>query len=199
MDIELRDIDLLTLDPSNARKHGKRNISAIAASLSRFGQRRPAVVRTDGTVLAGNGMLEAARGLGWSQVAVTVVPDEWSVEEARAYALADNRTGELAEWDVAILDDHIVSLVVAGLDIESLGFDTPAPLDGLPDLADGDKGDLQQITFTLHTEQAEVIRNALAASKALGSFVDTGNENSNGNAIARVCELWLGEYGDDLR
>lgn len=199
MDIELRDIDLLRLDPANARKHGKRNISAIAESLSRFGQRRPAVVRTDGTVLAGNGMLEAARGLGWSQVAVTVVPDEWSVEEARAYALADNRTGELAEWDVAILDDHIVSLVVAGLDIEALGFDTPAPLDGLPDLSDGDKGDLQQITFTLHTDQADVIRNALAASKALGSFVDTGNENSNGNAIARVCELWLGEYGDDLR
>lgn len=199
MDIELRDIDLLRLDPANARKHGKRNISAIAESLSRFGQRRPAVVRTDGTVLAGNGMLEAARGLGWSEVAVTVVPDEWSVEEARAYALADNRTGELAEWDVAILDDHIVSLVVAGLDIEALGFDTPAPLDGLPDLSDGDKGDLQQITFTLHTDQADVIRNALAASKALGSFVDTGNENSNGNAIARVCELWLGEYGDDLR
>jgi site-specific DNA-methyltransferase (adenine-specific) len=85
------------------------------------------VIRSDGTVLAGNGMLEAARSLGWSELAVTVVPDGWSDEQARAYALADNRTGELAEWDVAVLDEHLVELEVAGLDIESLGFESPTP------------------------------------------------------------------------
>ncbi len=199
MDIQTWDVADLRQDPRNARKHGKRNLDTIKASLQQFGQRRAAVVRSDGTVLAGNGMLAAAKELGWAQLAVTVVPDEWSDDEARAYALADNRTGELAEWDVAVLDEHIVELTVAGLDLEALGFDVPASLDGLPDLADGDKGDYEQITFTLHRDQAEAVRNATAAAKALGAFVDTGNDNANGNAIARVCELWLGEYGDGIR
>lgn len=123
MDIETRNINDLRSDPRNARKHGKRNLATIRASLEQFGQRRAAVIRSDGTVLAGNGMLEAARSLGWSDLSVTVVPDEWSDEQARAYALADNRTGELAEWDVAVLDQHLVELEVAGLDIEALGFD----------------------------------------------------------------------------
>jgi DNA modification methylase len=125
MKIETRAIDSLRPDSRNARKHGERNLATIRASLEQFGQRRAAVVRSDGTVLAGNGMLEAARSLGWSELSVTVVPDEWSDEEARAYALADNRTGELAEWDVAVLDEHLVELEVAGLDIEALGFEPP--------------------------------------------------------------------------
>jgi DNA modification methylase len=123
MRIETRAIANLRPDSRNARKHGKRNLATIRASLEQFGQQRAAVIRSDGTVLAGNGMLEAARSLGWVDLAVTVVPDGWSDEQARAYALADNRTGELAEWDVAVLDEHLVELEVAGLDIESLGFE----------------------------------------------------------------------------
>jgi site-specific DNA-methyltransferase (adenine-specific) len=125
MKIETRSIGSLLPDSRNARKHGKRNLATIRASLEQFGQQRAAVIRSDGTVLAGNGMLEAARSLGWTELAVTVVPDEWPDEQARAYALADNRTGELAEWDVAVLDEHLVELEVAGLDIEALGFDRP--------------------------------------------------------------------------
>jgi DNA modification methylase len=125
MKIETRAIDNLRPDSRNARKHGKKNLATIRASLEQFGQQRAAVIRSDGTVLAGNGMLEAARELGWTDLAVTVVPDDWTDEQARAYALADNRTGELAEWDVAVLDEHLVELEVAGLDIESLGFEPP--------------------------------------------------------------------------
>jgi len=127
MDIQTWDIDRLRPDARNARKHGKKNLATIRASLEQFGQRRAAVVRSDGTVLAGNGMLQAARSLGWSELHVTVVPDDWSDEQGRAYALADNRTGELAEWDVAVLDEHLVELEVAGLDIEALGFESPTP------------------------------------------------------------------------
>jgi hypothetical protein len=125
MKIETRTIVSLRPDSRNARKHGKRNLATIRASLEQFGQQRAAVIRSDGTVLAGNGMLEAARELGWTDLAVTVVPDGWTDEQARAYALADNRTGELAEWDVAVLDEHLVELEVAGLDIEALGFESP--------------------------------------------------------------------------
>lgn len=128
MDIETRSISELRPDPRNARKHGKRNLATLCASLEQFGQRRAAVIRSDGTVLAGNGMLEAARSLGWSNLSVTVVPDDWSDERARAYALADNRTGELAEWDSEVLGGHLKDLQGAGWDVAALGFDEPEPM-----------------------------------------------------------------------
>jgi hypothetical protein len=89
-------IDAVHVDPRNARKHGRRNLEAIAGSLAMFGQRRALIVMPDMTIIAGNGTLEAVRSLGWTEIVVTVVPEDWTPEQARAYALADNRTGELA-------------------------------------------------------------------------------------------------------
>ena len=97
----------LTADPRNARKHGERNLAAVRASLERFGQRKPIVVRA-GVVVAGNATLHETVGLGRSHVAVANA-DDLSADEARAYGVADNRTAELAEWDAtelaAIRDD----------------------------------------------------------------------------------------------
>ena len=90
-------IDSVSLDPANVRRHGERNLATIKASLSRFGQQKPIVVDGDGIVRAGNGTWTAAKALGWKEI--TVVRTTLKGAEATAYAIADNRTGELAEWD----------------------------------------------------------------------------------------------------
>lgn len=85
-------------DPENARVHNARNIESIASSLRRFGQRKPVVAnRQTRVVLAGNGTLVAALAEGWTHLAVVWVDDDPGT--AAGYALADNRTAELAEWD----------------------------------------------------------------------------------------------------
>lgn len=91
----VRSIADLTLDKRNARRHGDRNLAAIAGSLQEFGQQKAIVVSKDGKVLAGNGTLRAAISLGWTGIAAT----EFDGSRDRAFAIADNRTGELAEWD----------------------------------------------------------------------------------------------------
>lgn len=104
----------LNADPANARRHPDRNMAAIEASLRRWGQRFPIVVQRQGMVVrAGNGRLEAARRLGWTHLAAVVV-DEDSVE-ATAFALADNRSAELASWD----DEALAAL------LESVPKDMP--------------------------------------------------------------------------
>jgi hypothetical protein len=100
--IETVKISTLKFDPENARTHGPKNIAAIRSSLDRFGQRRPIVVHGD-TVIAGNGTLQAAKELGWDEITISRTPAEWSKDEAKAYALTDNRTSELAEWDSDVL------------------------------------------------------------------------------------------------
>jgi Tfp pilus assembly PilM family ATPase len=72
--------------------------------------------------------------------------------------------------------------------IEAGMLDASAAFGALPD---GDKPPFQQMTFTLHDSQAEVVRKALDAAKAGGSFDDSPNENSNGNALARIAKAYL--------
>ncbi|CAB4218562.1 putative methylase [uncultured Caudovirales phage] len=120
--VETVPVSKLTPDPRNARKHGKKNLDAIASSLKEFGQRRPLVVTQQYVVVAGNGTLDAAKALGWTEIAVTVLPFD-DPDKAKAYALADNRTAELAEWDEPALLETLGELDAAGWDIASLGFD----------------------------------------------------------------------------
>lgn len=112
-------IDSVKLDPANVRRHGEKNLSAIKSSLSRFGQQKPIVVDADGIVRAGNGTWTAAKALGWKEI--TVVRTELKGSEATAYAIADNRTGELAEWDEDALAQTLAALQIED---EELALDT---------------------------------------------------------------------------
>jgi len=124
MKVELVQIDDLDLDPKNARKHDEKNLKAIADSLEQFGQRKPIVV-WGRTVVAGNGTMAAARSLGWKEITIVRVPDDWSSDQVKAYALADNRSAELAAWDEQVLASQLLELQEAEFDIELLGFELP--------------------------------------------------------------------------
>lgn len=116
-------IEALISDPHNARTHSRANLDAIKRSLERFGFRAPLVAQRDPdyeimVVRSGNGRLQAARELGYTTVPVLVFSAE--DHEALAYALADNRTAELAGWNWAVLSEHLREIPRA----ETLGWDS---------------------------------------------------------------------------
>jgi ParB family chromosome partitioning protein len=117
----MRQIDSLKFDPANSRKHDERNIKSIMDSLKMHGQRKPIVIYSD-MIIAGNGTVEAAKRLGWSEVWVNNDSFD-SIEHAKAYAVQDNRTAELAAWDDQQLGDTLTELKEAGWDLKELGFD----------------------------------------------------------------------------
>jgi DNA modification methylase len=106
--IETIPLASLVPDPANTRKHDARNLDAIKGSLSAFGQQKPIVVDAANKIIAGNGTYAAARALGWSDIAV--VRTNLNGAEAIAFAIADNRTAELAEWDDAALAATLAAL-----------------------------------------------------------------------------------------
>jgi ParB-like chromosome segregation protein Spo0J len=113
--VEQLPIAQLSEDPSNARRHPARNLQQIQASLKRFGQQKPIVVDATNVVRAGNGTLAAARALGWTHIAA--VRSDLGKTELTAYAIADNRSAELAEWDEAVL-----TATLADVEIGEVGF-----------------------------------------------------------------------------
>ena len=121
MQVERVMIDELDCDPANVRAHDSKNLDAIKSSLRRFGQQKPIVVNEKGIVIAGNGTLTAARALGWDSINIVKTVLEGS--EATAYAIADNRTGELAEWDEEALAKQLSALLIeAAALVEAAGF-----------------------------------------------------------------------------
>ncbi len=113
-------IDGLKADPSNLRRHDARQIQLVAASLSRFKMQKPIVVDENGVVVAGHGVLEAARSLGWTHI--DVVRSSLAGVERALYAIADNRLAELSSWDEQALATVLKELDAA--DLDSLGFTT---------------------------------------------------------------------------
>ena len=126
MKTETVPIDSISQDPANARKHDERNLTAIRDSLRAFGQQKPIVVDQREIVVAGNGTLEAAKRLGWTEIAI--VRTKLDQTQATAFGIADNRTAELAEWD-----DEILRSLLDSMDEETtelLAFND-AEIDGL--------------------------------------------------------------------
>lgn len=100
----------LKLDPNNVRTHNERSVDAIAESLSKFGQQKPIVISAKNVVVAGNGTLRAARKLGWDEITVVRLPKDWSAKQIEAFAIADNRTSDMSEWDIDQLVAQLGSL-----------------------------------------------------------------------------------------
>ena len=106
--IETVELSQLTVDPANLRKHPEKNLQTVVASLKRFGQQKPIVVDREGVIVAGNGTFLAAQKLGWENIAI--VRTQLHGPEAIAYAIADNRAAELAQWDADALASTLESL-----------------------------------------------------------------------------------------
>jgi DNA modification methylase len=119
--VELRNIEDVKPYERNPRLNDKA-VNAVAASLSEFGFRQPIVVDEDGVIIAGHTRWKAATKLGLAKVPVHVATD-LSPEQVRAYRLADNRTGEIAEWDLSILPIELNELREGGFDMNILAFD----------------------------------------------------------------------------
>ena len=135
METQRINISDLACDPANVRAHDGKNLDAIKASLKRFGQQKPIVVDEKGVVIAGNGTLTAARALGWD--AINIVRTELAGAEATAYAIADNRTAELAEWDDEALAKQLSALQIEDEAlVEAAGF-SEAELSALVDEVTG--------------------------------------------------------------
>jgi site-specific DNA-methyltransferase (adenine-specific) len=146
--IEVKISDL-SQDPANARKHDERNLAATIASFRRFGQQHPIVIDRNNVVRAGNCRLDAAEALGWETI--KAVRSDLSGSDAIAYAIADNRTSELAEWDEDILAAQLQGLLTDDEALlEAAGFteDELSEMFEEPDFGPGtedDQGQLDQL------------------------------------------------------
>lgn len=116
-------------------------IKAVADSIRKFGFGAPIVARkADRQIIGGHTRLQAARRLGLTHVPVRYL--DLSPEDAQLLALADNKLGEIAEWDEGMLGRILAELKASNADLAATGFD-PGEIDRL--LADLDAERLSDV------------------------------------------------------
>ncbi len=119
--MEIKRVKLSEIRPYE--KNPRRNdsaVDAVAASIKEFGWQQPIVVDKDGVIIAGHTRYKAAKKLKCKEVPV-VYADNLTEEQVKAYRLADNKTSELAEWDVDLLSEELLDL--QDFDMGQFGFD----------------------------------------------------------------------------
>ena len=121
MNIELRPVAEIKPYEKNPRINDAA-VEAVARSIREFGFRQPIVVDADGVIVVGHTRWKAALKLGLERVPVHVAR-ELTPEQTRAYRIADNKTAELAEWNLDLLPIELAELQDAGIDWSLLGFD----------------------------------------------------------------------------
>jgi DNA modification methylase len=121
MKVELWPIDQIRPYPGNPRVNDGA-VDAVAASLKEFGFRQPIVVDADSVIIVGHTRWKAAKKLGLKKVPVHVATD-LTPDQVRAYRIADNAVGEIADWDKLLLPIELAALQEADFDLGLLGFD----------------------------------------------------------------------------
>lgn len=134
---EIVDINGLRPWYRNYKIHGDEQLDYLEKDLRDFGQFKNVVIwrgpnDTVDQIVAGHGLVEAAKRRGWKRIEAKRLPSEWSIAQVEAALVADNRTAELSETDDEVLAELLQSIRSESPSLlESTGFDNDAR-DSLP-------------------------------------------------------------------
>ena len=201
---KMQDRNVADLIPyvNNSRVHSDEQVLQICSSIREFGFTNPVLIDEENGVIAGHGRLMAAKKLDMEKVPCIILAG-LSEAQKKAYVIADNQLALTSTWNMEVLALEVEALQAEDFNLNILGF-SDEELNNLvisfdadevptPELASGEKDTLRQCTFTLTDEQYESVMAAIAKAKELGPFGETGNENGNGNGLARVAEVFNGQ------
>lgn len=175
---------------NNTKKHDETQIKNVAESIKKYGWVQPLVIDDDGTIVIGHCRALAAERLGIKEVPCVVVSD-LTEDEINALRIVDNKTNE-SPWDFDLLSAELPEVDLSDFEFD-FGIDgesySPDDFGEEFSLADGEKPEICQMTFTLHTRQKELIEHAIQQVKENVSET-FGNTNANGNGLYEVVRQW---------
>ena len=187
MNVETQTVKLSAIrpNPDNPRTITGKDMDRLVKSLTDFPEMmelREIVVDESMTILGGNQRYQALKKIGAKEATAKIVKG-LTPEQKREFVIKDN--SNFGEWNMDALANEWADLPLADWGVVVPGVFAADEVDP-PDLQDGDRAPFQQMTFTIHDEQAEEINAAISKAKGEGAAQSAVNDNSHGNALAII-------------
>jgi hypothetical protein len=190
--MQYRKLNELKKLPNNPRIIRDKQFKTLCDSIRdnpKYFEARPVILsnRTgEMVIIAGNQRYEAAKSLKLKEVPTFLIEGLDEAKE-REIIIRDNISN--GEFDMSALANEWsdLPLVEWGVDLPEDWLKEVGEVDA-PELKDGDRAPFQQMTFTLHDEQAEELNAAIKKAKNEGGGQSAVNENSNGNALYFIAQ-----------
>jgi hypothetical protein len=119
--LQVHELEIEKLHPweNNPRKNDQA-VEAVAESIRSFGFNVPIICDHNMSIVAGHTRWKAALKLGLEKVPVIMI--EMTDTKRRAFAITDNKTAEIADWDFPRLKELLEELRSEDIDIKNMGF-----------------------------------------------------------------------------
>ncbi len=175
-EIKYIEIDKLKLNERNPRINDGA-VDTVAKSIEKYGFKNPLIVDTSYTVYCGNTRLKAALKLGLKE-APCIVADDLTKEEIREYAIIDNKSNEIAEWDLNLLEEELNELDLSDFDLDW----------GLPEIDDTDEVVEDEFDADEALEQIEKPKSKLGDIYRLGEHYLMCGDSTNEEQVNKLCK-----------
>ena len=141
---------------ANNPRDNESAVEPVANSIKEFGFKVPIVATSDGEIINGHTRFKASKSLGLEKVPV-IIADDLTDEQIKAFRLADNKTGEIADWNESLLIKELEELDNLDYDMGQFGFELD--LDDADEDGDGsdDMGDIPDNIDVVETFALNVI------------------------------------------
>ena len=196
----------LNLDPQNATVHNAKNLETIGNSLNAFGFRKNAIAVQEGTriVYAGNGIVQWCIANGVEVCPVVWIPESMTETEAKAFALADNQSAKLADYDIDTLHETLGEVADA-FTAEQLGFDTEEVIEMQGEMETVDEAIENMRKTSVRETGANAPKSGLVKLLFMPSELSTvekalraADKASRGEALTAICQSYLeGSNGEE--
>ena len=157
--IVYKKVSELKLNSKNPRKNDDA-VDTVAKSIQEFGFKNPLIIDSNDVVWCGNTRLKASRKLGLEEVPC-IVADDLTEEQIRKLALIDNKSSEIAEWDLDLLQDELLDLDLSEFGLDWQIEDVQEKEIERADISDTIKEQFQVIVDCENEEQTEELYNKL--------------------------------------
>ena len=120
--MEIQEIDINEIKPykNNPREIPMESVQKVMNSIREFGNNQPIVVDNDNVIVVGHTRWKALKQLGKTKA--YIVKREFSKNDAMAYRIMDNRSGEESKWENKLLAEELNMLKNEEFDLDFTGF-----------------------------------------------------------------------------
>ena len=190
--MNINNIEINKIKPyeKNPRKNDEA-VKYVAESIKEFGFKVPIVIDKNNIIIAGHTRYKASIQLGLKEVPC-IIADDLTEEQIKAFRLADNKAGEIAECDYNILELELDG--ISNIDMSLFNFDMNSIEDNFDtdfELPDGDTPSTRTITLSLAEEQYQICMACIDYIQENDLIEHTySNANKTSNSLFEAIYQW---------